>query len=127
MKQVMSPEYGTVYLKCLILVARADGQILPEEIDFINTQAAFFQISEKVLWSEPVEDLGFLEDVPLSPEIALQILKDGVFLSHADGDYSGNERQLLTLMAQRLGLEVESFERLEARLIGLWKLLGKLG
>ena len=127
MKTAMSPEYGHVYLKCLILIARADGQILPEEIDFINTQAAFFRISEKVLWSEPVADLGFLQDASLSPEIALQILKDGVFLSHADGEYSGNERELLMLMAQRLGLEAESFERLEARLIGLWKLLGKLG
>ncbi|RCK78286.1 MAG: hypothetical protein OZSIB_1663 [Candidatus Ozemobacter sibiricus] len=117
---------GRTYLRCLILMARADGKILPEEIDFINAQAELLGLEERVLWAEVPNDLSFVEAAAVSPETALQIIKDCIFLANADGEYSPNERELLELLCARLGIRQEAFERLEARLIGLWRLIDRM-
>ncbi len=126
----MSPKLpaplGRIYLRCLILMAKADGKILPEEIDFINAQAELLGLEERVLWAEVPPDLSFVEAAEISPETSLQIIKDCIFLANADGEYSPNERELLELLCVRLGIRQEAFERLEARLIGLWRLIDRM-
>ncbi|NLI75972.1 MAG: DUF533 domain-containing protein [Candidatus Riflebacteria bacterium] len=125
-KKTLAGSLGSTYLRCLILMAKADGKILPEEIDFINLHAAAMGVEERVLWSEVPADLSFVDAAAVSPEMALQIIKDCIFLANADGEYSPNERELLELMAGRLGIRQEAFERLEARLIGLWRLVDRM-
>ncbi len=126
MKEPLSGSLGRTYLTCLIITALTDGKILPEEVDFINLQAEVLGIEERVLWADVPTDLTFLDSGTVSPELALLIIKDCIFLARCDGEYSVNERDFVKRLALRLGIEAEAFERLEARLIGLWRLAERI-
>ena len=126
MNKILPGSLGRTYLRCLILMARADGKILPEEIDYINAQAEILGLQERVLWTDVPTDLSFVSSSGIPPLAALQIIKDCIFLANADGEYSPNERELLELLAARFNIRKDTFERLEARLLGLWRLIDRM-
>lgn len=105
-------------LRSLVVLAWADGQVQEPETSVIDGLLSAFDATEE----EEAEILEFarhrrtlVEDLPLDrlgPDERELLLANAALLTHADGDQSDRERNLLSRLAEMLGYGPEEAARI---------------
>ena len=121
----------TAYLKVLISVAMADGEIQPSELQFIELQARLLSLDFTQLIKEPSLDLESYSH-KLSSKTKRVILRDCICMGYIDDNYSQDERQKIKSITTQLGLNNKDATDMETWLKTYWehlkegeRLLGK--
>ncbi|MDX2470128.1 MAG: hypothetical protein QNL04_06080 [SAR324 cluster bacterium] len=108
------------YLKVLISVAMADGEIQPSELQFIELQARLLSLDFNLLIKEPSLDLESYAH-KLSSKTKRVILRDCICMGYVDDHYSQDERQKIKSIASQLGLSSKDAVEMENWLKDYWK------
>ncbi len=107
------------WLRGLLTIAWADGNLDPEEQQLIS------QLAEEGLTSSQKGDLDSLEKISpeelatnlgKEPETAENFLRTAVMVAVADGVYSPPEAELLKSFSKALDIEIEALKSLESTL-----------
>ena len=81
---------GPSYLKTIIAVASADGEVHEKEREFINVQAQVLSLNSEDYWRHSEHDLGFLSGVEMSRPTCMTILRDCIVLGHSGWRFHRN-------------------------------------
>jgi len=92
-----------LYLQSIVSVAESDGEISEPEREFIKLQAKFLGLEN---YLEILEELKIekIKNKEISKELARLIIRDCIFLSHLDRDYSIEEKEKIRQLARSMGL-----------------------
>ena len=105
-------EENMAILKGLIPVAWADGTFAEQEKEVIEGLLQAFdatpeEAEEVRSWSQKPRTVDDIPISDLSFDDRRVLLQHAVFLSHADGDYSDSEKQLIEQMVKKLRIAPE--------------------
>jgi tellurite resistance protein len=105
-------EENLAILKGLIPVAWADGTFADQEQEVIEGLLQAFEATpeeadEMRAWSKTPRTVDDIPISDLSFDDRRVLLQHAVFLSHADGDYSEPEKQLIDAMVKKLRIPEE--------------------
>ena len=114
---------GPSYLRTIIAVAHADGEIHEKERQFIDMQAQVLSLDSAEYWRNPEHDLGFLSNVEMSHPTCMTIIRDCIVLGHLDGDFSETERAKVYDVASLLGRSKSEVDAVESWLKSLWAVM----
>lgn len=114
---------GPSYLKTIIAVASADGEVHEKEREFINVQAQVLSLNSEDYWRHSEHDLGFLSGVEMSRPTCMTILRDCIVLGHLDGDFTETERTKVYDVASLLGRSKSEVDAIETWLKSLWAVM----
>lgn len=114
---------GPSYLRTMIALASADGEIHEKERLFINMQAQVLSLDPGEYWGNPEQDLGFLGGVMMSRPTCMTIIRDCIVLGHLDGDFSDTERAKVYDVASLLGGSKSDVDAVETWLKRLWAVM----
>lgn len=105
-------EDAEIYIKCLIVIAKADEHIHESEKDYIEMQSEIFNINSEELWKEnlSVDDFDFTH---ISTLAKISILRDLIVIAYIDGRYDPREKDKIALYASKMSIEVETLNNLE--------------
>lgn len=104
-----------MFLKGLIRLSKADGQVSEEEREFFSDAAKGMGVSESSVQS--LERL-FINNQKISLEFrnkkqALFFFRDAIQLCYIDNDYSQAERDEVSQIAKELSISLENIRKIE--------------
>jgi tellurite resistance protein len=114
---------GPAYLRTIIAVAHADGEVHEKEREFIDIQAQVLALNPAEYWRNPEHDLGFLGNLQMSRPTSMTIIRDCIVLGYLDGDFSESERVKVYDVASLLGRNQSDVDAVETWLKGLWAVI----
>lgn len=105
-------EDAEIYIKCLIVIAKADEHIHESEKEYIEMQSDIFSINSEELWQEnlSVDDFDFTH---LSSLAKVSILRDLIVIAYIDGRYDPREKDKIEQYSSRMKIEKEVLNNLE--------------
>ena len=105
-------EDAEIYIKCLIVIAKADEYVHESEKEYIQMQSEIFGINSEELWKEnlSVDDFDFTH---ISTLAKISILRDLIVIAYIDGRYDPREKDKITLYASKMSIEAETLNNLE--------------
>lgn len=112
-----------VYLKTMVAVAVADGQVHEREQSYINAQAQLLAVNPEPYWVSPDPTLSFLNTQNLSYTTRISILRDCLVLAYIDGVCDEQEREKVVNIASILHITESKVAELETWLKDLWTVL----
>ncbi len=128
----MSEDDKITFIKVMVRLARADGNVDDGEKEFITELAKAFEISPehaaeiKLMKSddEIVEESKKIK----SRRVAMELIKEMCMLANSDGDLSDRETLLIGRVGQAMGLELEKIEQISQWVIDriVWLEEGKV-
>ena len=104
---------ATLYLKALLFLASADGDIQERERKFIESQVQILSKKTDVAVSPAEPDTGFLHQTTMSRAKRMALLRDCLMLASVDGFVDVFERRTLHEMARILDVSSMDMENLE--------------
>ena len=111
----MSEDDRVIFLKALVRLAKADGQVDDGEKKFIGELARVFEIPA----ARAAEIRAAANDDAVIKEVnrrtAMELVKEMCMRANSDGDLSDRETLLIGRVGQAMGLELEKVEQ-----IGQW-------
>jgi len=116
---------GPKYLKTMIALCTADGEVHEKEREFIEMQAQLLSLDPAEYWANPESDLTFLQHVEMSRITYMTIIRDCIVLGHIDGEYDHAEKEHVVKIASMLGLTASDVDAVEGWLRELWAVLEK--
>lgn len=115
----MSEDDRVIFLKALVRLAKADGQVDDGEKKFIGELARVFEIpaARAAEIRAAANDDAVVEEVKKikNRRTAMELVKEMCMLANSDGDLSDRETLLIGRVGQAMGLELEKVEQ-----IGQW-------
>lgn len=115
----MSEDDRVIFLKALVRLAKADGQVDDGEKKFIGELAQVFEIpaARAAEIRAAANDDAVVEEVKKikNRRTAMELVKEMCMLANSDGDLSDRETLLIGRVGQAMGLELEKVEQ-----IGQW-------
>lgn len=115
----MNEDDRVIFLKVLVRLAKADGQIDDGEKSFITELARVFEIpasrAEEI--RSAVNDDDVVEEAKKikNRRVSMELVKEMCMLANSDGDLSDRETLLIGRVGRAMGLELEKIEQ-----IGQW-------
>ena len=126
----MTEDERVVFLKVLVKLAKADGQVDDGEKDFIRNLGMVFGIPASRTDEIKNVDEGVVDEVKIIKKrpIALQLIKEMCLLANSDSDLSDNETLLIGKVGQAMGVELEKIQQISQWVIDriIWLEEGKL-
>ena len=110
------------YFAVLIAAAATDGPINEDELGFIHAQASMLDYDI----SELVEHPPTLENIELNKitkETRALVIRDCISLAYIDGDSNKAEKEFISMVGEKVGLEPSRVEALEQWLKDYWNLM----
>ena len=101
-----------IYVKFLIMVAKADKDNGPREFDFVKKQAKRFGIDAEALWDEIDKKFSFSR-LKVSRATALAVLRDCIILASLDGNFALAEKERTYTYAAKLNIPRLDVDHLE--------------
>lgn len=109
-----------MFLRGLIRLAKADGIIEPEELQYFEAAAKVLAVSEEViqeLRKNLLDDIFTSEYLVMhfaTPAQALFFLREAMQLCYADGEYAEEEQLEILNIANELGVSLKKIDEIEA-------------
>ena len=105
-------EDAEIYIKCLIVIAKADEYVHESEKEYIQMQSEIFGINSEELWKEnlSVDDFDFTH---ISTLAKISILRDLIVIAYIDGRYDPREKDKIEQYAVRMSIEKKALYNLE--------------
>jgi tellurite resistance protein len=111
------------YIKALVAVAKIDG-LLAEEKDFVNFQAGLIGVDTSVYWGEELE-IDDIDFETVSNTTKKLILRDAIVIAYIDGEYSIDEIEMISVLANKMKQPKELVDEIESWLLDYWVVLKK--
>lgn len=112
-KACLSDDDVEKYIKAIIYISMADGDIHEKEKKYIDMQAQKFSVDAEKFWKEPEEDLSFLNESDMPKIAKLAIIRDCILIGGRDGYYDIFERQGVSDLANILGIKEDEVANVE--------------
>lgn len=128
----MNEDERVAFLKVLVRLAKADGNIDSGEKDFIANLGMIFQVPASRY--DEIKNVGDDEEVVKavkairSRRTALELIKEMCLLANSDSDLSDKETLLIGKVGQAMGVELEKIEQISQWVIDriIWLEEGKI-
>jgi uncharacterized tellurite resistance protein B-like protein len=113
-----------IYLKALIDVAQADGNISDKERIFIESQADILEV-DIVSFGEINNGwiISKTDNQKMSYTTKMSILMDLITIGYMDGEYDENEKMKVRKVAKIFNVTLKKVTELENWLLKYWKIL----
>ncbi|MEC4812810.1 MAG: hypothetical protein SAK29_05985 [Scytonema sp. PMC 1069.18] len=115
---IPNPEGYDAYLKSLLICAKGDGHLAPEERDWVVQQASAYGASDSLV--EELKSYEALEDIETvisrtgeTDASRRYLVYDAIRACSADQEYSDLERATIAKMADKLGISTDVLKQIE--------------
>ena len=108
-----TPKEAKVYLKALLIVANADGDISDKEKRFLQSQASLLGVEISDYLPFDSQDLFFIHDNDFLEIHKKVLLRDSIILANIDDSYDEQEKLRIRQIADQLNMDHHVVDLLE--------------